>query len=336
LVALLSASAFIAKSQLAALEPELIGAAVLIDLVLTSAFCHWIIGVRRGGLPAWTTVPVAAAGLAISRLVLPSGVGDAGMLPLAALVAVEGATVLVMLTRVPIILGAFRLARATGAGRLSALEVGLMALGPHMAPLARWVRLELEVWGFFVFGWYLRPRVPGRTTTFTHHKDAGWSAIAGVLAMLLVVEGAVVHLWLAHSGPAAAMWVALGLHVYGFVWIVGDALALCVNRTHLLSGHNGAAPILEVQVGIRARGRFAIASIVEVQTGTWDAAGPDEQLIRVSGAANVKLVFGRPVELRRMFGGPIETKALLLQVDDPVRFYHELTAIHAVMAVKTE
>jgi hypothetical protein len=327
LVALFGASAFIAKSQLAALEPELIGAAVLIDLVLTSALCHWIIGVRRGGLPAWTTVPVAAAGLAISRLVLPSTVGDAGILPLAALVAVEGATALVMLTRVPIILNAFRSARAGGAGRLIALEAGLMALGPHMAPLARWVRLELEVWGFFVFGWYLLSRVPRRMTAFTHHKDAGWSAIAGVLAMLLVVEGAVVHLWLAHSGPAAAMWIALGLHVYGFVWVVGDALALCVNRTHLLSGHNGAEAILELQVGIRARGRFPISSVVEVRTGTWDAVGPDEQLIRVSGPANVKLTFGHAVEFRRMLGAPVETKAMLLQVDDPVRFEQALTAI---------
>jgi hypothetical protein len=58
-----------------------------------------------------------------------------------------------------------------------------------------------------------------------------------------------------------------------------------------------------------------------------DAAEPDEQLSRVSGAANVKLIFGRPVELRRMLRRPVETKALLLQVDDPVRFEHELNAI---------
>jgi hypothetical protein len=327
LVALFGASAFIAKSQLTALAPELIGSAVLIDLVLTSAICHWTIGVRLGGLPAWTTVPVAAAGLAISRTILPSGVGDAGTLPLAALVAVEGATLLLMVTRVATILGAFRAARATGAGRLCALEAGLVALGPHMAPLARWVRLELEVWGFFLFGWSLQARVPRLATAFSHHKDAGWSAIAGVFAVLLVVEGAVVHLWLAHTGHAAAMWIALALHVYGFVWIVGDALALCVNRTCLLSGQNGAEPILELRVGIRARGRFPILSVVEVRTGTWDAVGPDEELVRVSGSANVKLVFQRPVEFKRMLGAPVETRGLLLQVDDPDRFERELTAI---------
>jgi hypothetical protein len=202
-----------------------------------------------------------------------------------------------------------------------------MALGPHMAWLARWVSLDLEVWGFFLLGWWPRARVPTRATAFTHHEDAGWSAIAGAFALLLVVEGAVGHLWLAQSGHAATMWIALGLHVYGFVWIVGDAMALRVNRTYLLSDPNGAEPILELRVGIRARGRFEISSIVEVRTGAWDTAGPDEQLVRVLGAANIKLIFSRPVAFRRMLGAPVETKALLLQVDDPDRFERALTAI---------
>ena len=202
-----------------------------------------------------------------------------------------------------------------------------MALGPHLAPVARWVRLEIEVWGFFLFGWHLQSRVPVQATAFTHHENAGWSAIAAAFALLLVVEGAVVHLCLAQSGHAAAMWISLGLHVYGLVWIIGDARALCVNRTYLLSGQHGADPILELRVGIRARGRFPISSLAEVRTGIWDAVGPDEQLVRVSGSANVKLLFRCPVQFRRMLGAPVETKGLLLQIDDPDRFEQALTAL---------
>lgn len=201
-----------------------------------------------------------------------------------------------------------------------------MALGPHTGPLARWVRLELEVWGFFLFGWYLRASVPSRATAFTHHKDAGWSAIAGVFAMLVVVEGAVVHLWLAHAGHAAAMWIALGLHVYGLVWIVGDARALCVKWTSLLSGQDGAEPVLDLRVGIRARGRFPISSIIEVRTGSWDTAGPSERLVRVSGPANAKIVFDRAMEFKPMLGAPVEIESLLLQVDDPERFKQAVAA----------
>ncbi len=123
--ALFGASAFIAKSQLTALAPELVGSAVLIDLVLTSALCHWIICVRLGGFPPWTTVTVAAGGLAISRIILPSGVGDAGILPLAALVAVEGATLLLMATRVATIRGAYSVWAQTVTGDANETRVNL-------------------------------------------------------------------------------------------------------------------------------------------------------------------------------------------------------------------
>ena len=330
LAALFGSSALIARSQLLALRPELIGSAILVDLVLTSALCHWIVGVRWGGLPAWTTIPVAALGLALSRRILPSGVAHAGVLPLVVVVAVEGATLLLTVTRAASILGAFRAARALGTGTLDALELGFESLGPHMAPLARWFRLELGVWGYFLFGWYLRARGPRRGSDFSHHQNAGWSALAGAFALLVVVEGAVVHLWLAQSGRVAALWSAFALHVYGCVWIVGDALALAVNRTRVLSGQGGAEPILEMRVGIRARGRFPISSIVEVQVGSWDTAGPHERLVRVAGPANVRLIFERPMEFRPMFGAPVEAKGLLLQVDEPDRFQQALRAVLTV------
>jgi hypothetical protein len=309
-----------------ALRPELVGSAVLLDLVLTSAFCHWILGVRWGGLPVWTIVPVSAAGLTVSRIVLPAGSGDARLLPLAAVVLVESAMLLLMVTRVSTLLAGFRAARATGADRLCAIEAGLIALGPGAAPLARWVRLELALWGFCFFWWCLGTRVPARATAFGHHKDAGWSMIAGVLATLLVLEAALVHSWLSHAGYTLAMWLALVLHVYGLIWLVGDALALCVNRSLLLFGEDGAEPILELRVGVRARGRFPLSSIVEVRTGSWDTPGPDEGLVNVSGPANASISFARAVEFKPMLGAPVQIKCLLLQVDDPDKFKQTLSA----------
>jgi hypothetical protein len=259
-------------------------------------------------------------------MILPPGVGDAGILPLAAVVVVKGAALLLMVTRMTTILRAFRAARASGVDRLSAFEHGLMALGPHATPLARWVRLELELWGLFLWGWFLRPRVPSPATAFTHHKDAGWSAIACVFVTLIVAEGTAVHLWLSHAGYTATVWIALGLHVYGLVWIIGDAQALRVNRTCLLPGPDGAEPILDLRVGIRARARCPISSIAAVRRGTWDSAGPDERLATVSGPANVKIDFERAITFKPMLGATVEIKGLLLQVDDPARFEQTLTA----------
>lgn len=199
----------------------------------------------------------------------------------------------------------------------------------HRARLARWVGLELEVWRFFLLGLYLRARVPARATAFTHHVAAGWSAIAGACVMLLVVEGVVVHLWLSQAGHRAAMWIALGLHGYGLVWIVGDALALSVNRTQLLAAPESGEPVLELNVGVRTRGRVPIPAIVDVQVGAWDNAGPDEQMVTVSGPANLRLRFGRPIALGRMLSAPVETRTLLLQIDEPERFQRELDALRS-------
>jgi hypothetical protein len=292
-----------------------------LDLVLTSAVCHYFLGVRWGGLPAWTIVPVAAFGLTLSRIILPAGIGDAGLVPLLALAVVEGAVLVLAIVRITKISAAFREARRDGAHRLDAFQLGLLALGPHAAPLARWARLELEIFSLALAGWR-RPHVPSSALAFTHHRAAGWSAIAGALALLLIVEGVVLHLWLQQAGHTIAMWTAFGLHAYGLVWVMGDALALRNKRTLLIA--NGRQPMLDVNVGVRGHGRFPLSRIATVTSGTWEAAGTDERLVNVAGPANVKLTFDRPMSFQPMFGAAVEVQGLLVQVDEPERFVREL------------
>lgn len=323
LAAIFGVSLIVAGSTWMAREPELIAGAVLVDLVLTSAVCHGLLGVRWGGLPAWTTLPVAAAGLSFSRWLLPADVG-AGRLPLLAAILVEGAALMLLVVRVRTVGRAFRAARARGEASSDAFEASLLALGPRFAPVARWARLELEIWGFCFLGVFLRPRVCGQSPSFSHHRDAAWSAIAWALAMLVMVEGAVVHVWLAHAGYSTVMWGAFALHLYGLVWIVGDALALRARRTCLRSEADGAEAVLEVRVGLRARASIPLGTIVEIGTGAWDTARPDERLISVIGPANVKIRLERATAVRPMLGAPVMTHAILLQVDDPEQFVRVL------------
>ena len=326
LAALFGASLLVASSSLMVQAPELIAGAITIDLVLTSAVCHWLVAVRWGGSSAWTTVPVAAAGLSFSRVILPGDIRSAGLLPWLAIVLVEAAALVLLVLRARTVASSFRVARANGAERLDAFEAGLLALGPFTAPLARWTRLELAVWGFFIAGWFMRPRVCPRGLVFSHHRDAGWSAIAGALAMLVMVEGAVVHLALDQAGYSRSVWVAFALHVYGLVWVIGDALALRVLRTYLPEPSRGDDAVLELRVGLRARASIPIGAIVHVGTGSWEAAGPEERLVSVAGPANVRIALSRPTALRGMLGAPVATTAILLRVDEPGRFTRALAA----------
>jgi hypothetical protein len=320
LLALCLHSALVTNSRLMLQAPQLIGSAVLLDLVLTSAFCHLWLGVRWGRLPVWTAVPVAAGGLALSRWLLPADVVNIGLLPLATAIAVEGAALVLMVTRIRTVAGGFRDARRSGADRFSAFESGLLELGRHAAPLARWVRLELEVWFFFAFGWFMRPRVARGNIGFSHHDEAGWSAVATVLVGLVVVEGALAHLWLEHAGFSVASWLVSAFHLYGLVWITGDALALRVKRTCMIPRQNGCDAAIDLQLGIRARAHVPLASIAEIERGTWDTPAAGEALVHVLGPANVRLRFTHPVRLAAMLSAPRDVTALLLQVDDAERF----------------
>lgn len=197
-----------------------------------------------------------------------------------------------------------------------ALEAGLLALGAHAAPVARWARLELELWFFAVTGWWSKPHVPAGAAAFSHHREVGWPAIAAVLTMLVVVEGALVHLWLDSAGLTLLKWLVCAAHVYGLIWLLGDAQALRLRRTLLWAGDE---PCLDVRVGVRGSGRFALSQLAEVRMGSWDGAGPGEQLLSVSGPANLRITFRQEAQLALALRAPVRLQVLLLQVDEPAR-----------------
>jgi hypothetical protein len=303
-------------------SPRLVGTAVFLDLVVTTTACHWVLGVRLGGLPAWTVVPLAGAGLTLSQLILPASVVERGLLPLALAAVVEGSVLLLAALRIRTVARGFRAERQQGADAFAALEAGLLSLGAYAAPVARWARLELELWVFAFTGWLSRAHVPAGAAAFSHHREAGWSALAAVLAMLVVIEGALVHLWLESAGFELLKWLILAAHAYGLIWLLGDAQALRLRRTLLHSIALDGGPeqlVLDLRVGVRARARLALSEMVAVQLGTWDRAQPGEHLLRVSGPANLRISFRAEARLVPALGAPVRLHTLLLQVDEPVR-----------------
>lgn len=306
----------VARSLLMVESPQLVGTAVFLDLVVSTAACHWVLGVRLGGLPAWTVIPLAGAGLTLSQVILPGSVLERGLLPLALAALVEGAAFVLVAARVRTVAAGFRAERQRGADVFCALEAGLLALGAYAAPLARWARLELELWFFALCGWLWRPRVPVGAAAFSHHREVGWSAIAAVLTTLVFVEGGLLHLCLESGGFLLVKWLVLASHVYALIWLLGDAQALRLRRTLL---HPGVDACLDVRVGVRARARLELSQIADVRAGSWDSAQPGEQLLSVTGPANLRISFRQEAQLSRSLRAPAPMSALLLQVDEPGR-----------------
>jgi hypothetical protein len=312
--ALWATSIAIAHSALLAESPELVAPAILFDLTLTAALCHALVGVRLGRLPAWTVLPVVAAGLALGRAILPDGLAGAGYLALVLVAAVEVALLGVAAGRVRQLARTFRAARQAGSDRFDALEQVVRTLVPFAPRVAAFVRLEFEVWFLLLAGWRLRPGGDGGERVFSHHRECGWLMLAGVLVFLVIVEGAVVHVLLARAGYVLVTWVMLALQAYGLVWIAADVQALRVRPTVLRAG------ALDVRIGLRARARVPLADIADVELGSWPTTGPDEVALSVTGPANVRITLRQPVEVKRALRPSIRAHVLLVQVDEREMF----------------
>jgi len=327
LAGIVCASLVVAGSSLAARDPALMGTAILTDLTVTAGLCHWFLGVRAGRLPLWTVVPVVGTGWTLASVALPQELKPPGAFPIVVAAVLEGLVLAFAVLRLNTLVAAFREARRYGAPRFEALEAGFGAAMPSVPWLAAWIRLELELWWFALSGWFRRP--PDRDAVFTHHRESGWTAFAGALAVLSLVEIGVVHLILASHGWKVASWIAAGIHVYGLAWLFGDLHALRLRPTVLEDGEGGKC--LLVRLGLRAHARIPLAAVARVERGTWDRSEieKDAGAARVLGPANVRLELRAPVSFKTMLGRPAERTVVYLQVDEPEKLMRVLGNMRA-------
>lgn len=154
--------------------------------------------------------------------------------------------------------------------------------------------------------------------------DRGIRPLLGAVLVLVACEGAVVDALLAVLLPGTPwVWVALGLHLYALVWMVGF-LASMVTRPHLLRPaalvvRDGIFAELVIPYAALAGARVARRpnfgrSGFKVDPHTGDA------LLAV-GDANVAmdLVRTRPVPPPRA-GPPLAMRTLRITVDEPAAF----------------
>lgn len=305
-----------ARSSYMSTDPQLFGTAIMIDLTLTAAACHWFLGIRRPGLPRWSVVPLLAIGLGFGRVLFPADIARTGTFSLVAIALVECAALLVAAANLRKIVRTVRLQRAAGINGFDALEAALCALAPSAPWFASYARFELQIWSMCFAGWFVSPRPPRGPGVFTHHKEPHWFALVGVFAFLVAVEAVLAHLLLGAYHFTTAKWVFAASSVYALIWMFGDMQALRVYRS-LLEGHT-----LHLRMGARGHATIPLRNIASIELGSWDKAGPDEALCVVFGSANVKLTFREPNAFKPAFGAEQHVRTLLLQIDDPLRLKH--------------
>jgi len=84
---------------------------------------------------------------------------------------------------------------------------------------------EIAVFVYALGSWRSEPDVPAGAQAFTIYRRDGALALFGVLAVMTLIESAVMHLLVAHWSRTAA-WILTGLSAYTAVWCVAMARAL--------------------------------------------------------------------------------------------------------------
>lgn len=309
-----AAELVVVRSAAFSARPEVVGGAVVVDIVvLLPLLWAWLV-VRPGRAPAVTVLPVAVAAWLAAKAVLPAA-GEgwlraaaelAPVLEIAALayVAVRGRRVARAYRRAGSADPVLRLREATG-------EV----LGRGTA--SRLLADELTMFRYLV-----RPphtRSEAGTLTFSHHRRSGWGAVVLALCLAIAVEAVAVHALVA-SWSVPAAWVLTALSLYGALWLVADARATRA-RPLLLDEER-----LLVRTGLRWTAvvpRDAVTAVTRPAPG--DRLRAEGELSAAPlGPPELVLELERPVTVEGPFGVSREVRRLGVGADDPERLREAL------------
>lgn len=196
---------------------------------------------------------------------------------------------------------------AMAAGLMTRMATGMMAN-------------ELRLLGAVGRALSRRPIAPSEIT-FT--RESTYPGVALALAIVVVIEGAPIHLLL--RGHSAAQAVMLALHAYALLWIVGDLRALRESTCRF------ERRALVVQLGLRFSARIPFHLITAAGWGepSGDAA-PDEARITPGDTPNVALVLRKPIVVRGPFGIRRRARVVRLYVDDPTVLLAKLRAVQGI------
>jgi hypothetical protein len=302
-------------------SPDLIAAALSIDLTLSiTALCWWLL-VRPGLWPPLSLAAVFALAHLAAGFVLPAQ-HHAALNAIAWLaVPAELALVTVAVRRVRSMLRELR-GSTEGQGdrdMLALLHAALeRALGRGI--VARLLASELAALYYALGTW--RVRRPLRAGEFTQHERCGYAGTLTGLLLLLGFETLPVHLLVAQWSETAA-WVLTGGSLYLALWLIGDYRAMQLRPLRL--EHNA----LLIRVGLRWTLRVPYEQIVGVERCTSVPSARDSAQGRclnlaIGAEPEVLLRFSAPQTALGPFGMQRRADCVVLNVDQVAEFVSTL------------
>jgi hypothetical protein len=149
--------------------------------------------------------------------------------------------------------------------------------------------------------------------TFALQGGLSAALVAGFGAVL-VIEGAVLHLWIASRSELWA-WVVTALNVATLLWLWRDYRAGTHSRLSIDEQRVGIA------IGNRMRCRFELSNIASAEQATWRSVPdlPPSDYVNTAKPLepNIMIVLNEPADARLPFGIRKRYARIGIRVDDP-------------------
>jgi len=296
-------AAIVARTQLFAAHPDLLGWAFTCDLTISLPVLWWWFAVRPGRVPAVTLVPLFVAGVAAAaRIIPPAQHAFVDQLRFIA-APLDLVTIALVVRRVA------RIRHVEGSGdpleRIERACAEVFGSGR----VARIVAFEIAML-YYALCWR-KVAPPG----FTVHRRSGWAAVVGVFVFLIAIESVGVHL-LVQLWSTKAAWVITALDVYGVLWLLGDYNALRLRPTRI------EGDTLLLNYGLRWRAAIPLATVTAIEPVRAEADWKGKGVLKVAMLDEPRLLirFATPQTVQGLAGLTRSVDAIAILADDEVAF----------------
>lgn len=321
--AVLTASWAIASSPAFLASPDVLSAAVALDVVLVIPAAYWALVVRRRLGHARTLIPIIALCILAASAIVPAG--HAGVLARARhlIIPAEIGLLAYIVYKVRRVLATGRASRADDPVE-TASAVLQDALGAPFA--ARLIASEFAVFYYALASRRRRPHVPEGASGFVMARPA---TVLAVLLPIVALETVGMHVLISRWSTLAA-WILTALSAYAVLWVLGDYRAMAMRPTLVTRDE------IVIRVGLRCSLRAPLALIERVQRTDW--RDPERSLrghlnMASPDSPNILVVFREPLTAQRFFGLTTTVQSVGIRLQDADGLFQALRPHMANTAV---
>ncbi len=307
------AAVFIAAEVPRFEQPDLLAAALTLDLTVLVPLLYYGLMVRRKGWPLISVAPVFLLSLAAASFIVPAQ--HQGLLDILKYLVAPAELLLLGYLGLTVVRAAQRFQDHTANDVIERLRESLYdVLKARLA--VDLITSEIGLFYYALFSWRARPLDPAKQIAFSYHKKIGYGPVVAGILVAMLIEVIAVHALLWMWNPALA-WVATALGVYGFVWLLGDWRAV---QLRPISVEKDA---LVVRIGLRWTARVpfaAIASVRPVEGKPPARKTPGYLEAILLGKPHYVIALNEPIVAQGLYGMRKTITTLGLAVDDAEAF----------------